>query len=171
MIKICPHCGDEIPAVLYEAHIEACETNPETSSSGALLERESEPELPNVSSSLPDPNALVGGGEELFGDMSFPTPPLEEVQAEEQESDEQSDQQRDDDEFTRLVGQLDIDPSIIDVNVTTLDDLELNRRFTEVKQELLNRKEMIDAKTQTGRDLHSQRAAYLIELRKRGLSD
>jgi hypothetical protein len=76
-----------------------------------------------------------------------------------------------DDEFAKLVGQLDVTPAIVDVNVTTLDDLELNRRFTTVNQSLLERAEMINPTTQTGRDLHSERAAYLIELRKRGLAD
>lgn len=160
MVKTCPHCGDGIPDVLYEAHVEACETNPETSSTGSLLEREVAPDSSNVSSPLPNPDDLAGG-EPLFAGMSFPADDDEAV----------TDEDPLEDEFDKIVGQLDINPQIVDVNVTTLDDLELNRRFTAVKQELLDRKEMIEAKTQTGRDLHSQRAAYLIELRKRGLSD
>lgn len=77
-----------------------------------------------------------------------------------------------DDEFSRLVGMLDlsdIGPMIPDVVVTILDDAELSKRYNETRDELIKRGEMIKCTTQTGRDLHSQRAAYIIELRKRGL--
>jgi len=166
MIKTCPHCGDGIPAVLFDAHVEACEHTED----GSLMVREpdEQPLHPsNAGSPLPNPDDLVGGGDDMFADLTF--------QADENEDDpldvDEGPDPEVDDEFEKLVGQLDINPSIVDVNVRTLDDIELNSRFNAVKQELLNRKEMINPTTETGRDLHSQRGAYLIELRRRGLID
>lgn len=50
-----------------------------------------------------------------------------------------------------------------------LDDAELASRFNRATQDLLERGEALSASTETGRDLHSQRSAYLYEMRKRGL--
>ena len=73
-------------------------------------------------------------------------------------------------EFFSLMEQLDVDPrTMVDVNVRLLNDAELSSRFSQVRQELMERGEMLNPTTQTGRDLHSERCAYLLELRRRGL--
>ncbi len=51
--------------------------------------------------------------------------------------------------------------------VSTLDAASLLRRFAQVELTLRERGEMMEATTDTGRELHSARAAMLIELRKR----
>lgn len=53
------------------------------------------------------------------------------------------------------------------VSVALLDELELSKRFNEVRNELLQRGEMITPTTERGRELHSLRSAYLVEMRKR----
>lgn len=77
-----------------------------------------------------------------------------------------------DDEFAKLTASIDMgdmpDPSDT-VNVALLDDAELNKRFTLCREELMNRSEMLKPSTDRGRELHSERAAYLIELKKRGM--
>lgn len=55
------------------------------------------------------------------------------------------------------------------VSVSLLDEQELIKRFKEVEQELLEMGEMLHPKSVKARDLHSTRAAYLIELKKRGM--
>lgn len=54
-------------------------------------------------------------------------------------------------------------------NVQLLDELELSTRFHAVTQELLARGEALDPTTDTGRDLHSTRSAYLVEMKRRGM--
>lgn len=53
--------------------------------------------------------------------------------------------------------------------VSLLDDAELASRFNRVNQQLLDRSEALKATTETGRDLHSERSAYIYEMRRRGL--
>lgn len=55
------------------------------------------------------------------------------------------------------------------VNVCLLDEPELNKRYTMTREELLSIGEMLNPATQRGRDLHSERAAYLIEMKRRGM--
>ncbi len=75
-----------------------------------------------------------------------------------------------DDAFFSIVEGLDFDARmIVDVNVTLLSDIELMTRYGACREELLERREMQNPRTETGRELHSQRAAYIIELRKRRL--
>lgn len=59
------------------------------------------------------------------------------------------------------------DPSIL--RVDELDDLELVRRAETVRQALLASGQMMEADTPTGRALHSQRVALIVELHRRGL--
>ena len=153
-IKPCPHCGDFIPDVLFDAHVASCTDNEDSETEGALLVQRP----PEDHDPIPEPDAT---DVDPFDIADIAGAPPEGTQF---ESDV-------DDEFMKLVGQLDLNPAVNEVNVALLSDLDLSKRFSEVKQELLARGEMIDPKTQTGRDLHSERAAYLIELRKRGLAD
>lgn len=55
-------------------------------------------------------------------------------------------------------------------DVSLLNEVELSSRYNKCKQDLLERGEMIDPKTDTGRELHSQRTAYLLEMRRRGMA-
>ena len=55
------------------------------------------------------------------------------------------------------------------VPVSTLTDVQLVEKYNGVKEELLQRGEALAQKSQTGRDLQSERTAYLIEMRRRGL--
>lgn len=73
------------------------------------------------------------------------------------------------DRFKELMEGLDLEPPSGAVSVSVLNDLELSSRFNAVKQELLQRGEMVNPTTQAGRDLHSERAAFIIELRRRGM--
>ena len=52
-------------------------------------------------------------------------------------------------------------------SVTMLTDLALLDRYQEITAQLFARKEARFPKTQEARDLHSERAALLIEIRKR----
>lgn len=72
-----------------------------------------------------------------------------------------------DDIFAGMMADLDLQEPTDIVNVALLDEVELSKRFNAVKQQLLERGEMLKPKTQEGRDLHSERAAYLLELRRR----
>lgn len=153
----CPKCGMELPEMLLAAHIEGCdeehpETPEETESIGDVMKKEEDvsvfPEIPLNIDNLGTMEEREGTGG--VADMSV------------------------DDEFARLVKSLDlsdIGPMIPDVVVTTLNDAELSSRYNEVREQLMDMGEMINCSTQTGRDLHSQRAAYIIELRRRGLLD
>lgn len=69
--------------------------------------------------------------------------------------------------FAGLMAGLDLQEPVDTVNVALLDEVELSKRYNAVKQSLLERGEMLNPKTQEGRDLHSERAAYLLELRRR----
>jgi hypothetical protein len=53
------------------------------------------------------------------------------------------------------------------ISVRDLSDAELSSRFSDVRQELLDRGEMHEQTTDKGRALQSLRAAYLIEIRRR----
>lgn len=143
----CPNCGMELPEALLGAHVAGCDEEPQ-STVRSLPDDDMFPELdaPMDLDPLGTMDEREGSGG--VGEISI------------------------DSEFEKLVGMLDlsdIGPMIPDVNVTLLDDAELSRRFNETREELMSRGEMINCSTQTGRDLHSQRAAYIIELRKRGL--
>lgn len=76
-----------------------------------------------------------------------------------------------DDAFRALMQDVDIPIPTDVVNVSLLDEAELNKRFTFCKQELYEMGEMLRPKTERGRELHSERAAYLVEMRRRGMVD
>lgn len=191
LVKPCPYCNDDIPDVLYEAHMAGCDDNPNTESHGAVLMRPADdaredgddPEAresdtsTELTQSLSDFKRAIEAAEAESGStQDHRTRPgvdpfdidIKDVAGAPPEGTKFESEV--DDEFMKLVGQLDIDEGIVDVNVALLDDMELSKRFSEVKQALLGRGEMVDPKTQTGRDLHSERGAYLIELRRRGLA-
>lgn len=52
-------------------------------------------------------------------------------------------------------------------NVRELSPKDLLARFAAVERKLREMAELMVPRTQEGRDLHSQRAAYLVELRRR----
>ena len=52
-------------------------------------------------------------------------------------------------------------------SVSVLDDAMLLKRYRDLTEELKDRKEALRPTTQVGRDLHSQRAAMLVELKRR----
>ena len=54
-------------------------------------------------------------------------------------------------------------------DVTTLDTANLLRRFHGVERDLREKKELLHPRTPAGREHHSRRSAYLIELRRRGI--
>lgn len=152
----CPKCQMELPEMLLAAHIEACdEEHPETVEQndppgGEMTGQEDTDLFPEVT---PFDIDILGTMDEREGSGGVADPDVDE-------------------EFQRLVGSLDlsdIGPMIPDVVVTTLDDAELSSRYNETREKLMEMGEMINCSTQTGRDLHSQRAAYIIELRRRGL--
>lgn len=72
-------------------------------------------------------------------------------------------------DFSEMEAQLeDIQlPEVMSVGV--LDDMALLTRFRDLTEELKDRKEAMNPKTQTGRDLHSERNACYVELKKRKL--
>lgn len=152
----CPKCGMELPEVLLTAHVDACD--------------EVSDEPIDDTQPLGSIRDFIAENREALEDD--PVDMFPEIIAEEREESGGVAEASVDDEFQRLVGMLDlseIGPMIPDVNVTLLDDAELSRRFNETREELMARGEMINCTTQIGRDLHSMRAAYIIELRKRGL--
>lgn len=67
-----------------------------------------------------------------------------------------------------MIEALGIEAPSTEVNVSLLSEPELSKRLTHVTQDLLNRGEVLKPTTETGRDLHSERSAYILELRKRG---
>jgi hypothetical protein len=75
-----------------------------------------------------------------------------------------------DDEFKRLMEGLELEAPINVEDVSLLTEVELSSRFNKVRQDLLARGEMIDPKTDTGREMHSQRTAYMLEMRRRGMA-
>ena len=63
---------------------------------------------------------------------------------------------------------LDFDPEIEEVvSVQTLSTEEIAKRLSEIKSRLLDLGEALHQHTQEARDLHSERAALLIEYAKR----
>lgn len=55
------------------------------------------------------------------------------------------------------------------INVSALSDLDLSTRYNDAREELLASAEMLEARTERGRELHSVRAACLVEMTKRGM--
>lgn len=75
----------------------------------------------------------------------------------------------DDFDFSDMEAQLG-DIEVIPIfTITVLDDAALLKKYRDLTEELKNRKEAIHTRSETGRDLHSERAACLLELRKRRL--
>lgn len=82
----------------------------------------------------------------------------------------------DDDEFARMMEGVDLAEPTDVVDVTTLDDKTLLDRFADVRDRLKEGGMFSDLQslgsrsgTEEERALHSERAALLVELRKRGL--
>lgn len=82
----------------------------------------------------------------------------------------------DDDEFAKMMEGLDLAEPTDVLDVTALTNLELVDRYADVVNRLKESGMFSDlqslggrAGTQEERDLHSERAALLVELRKRGL--
>lgn len=74
-----------------------------------------------------------------------------------------------DDLFTRLEAELG-EQDVNDVlDVTTLDTHDLMTRFHAIERELRDLQELHFPRTREGRDLHSKRAAFQLELRNRHL--
>jgi hypothetical protein len=73
------------------------------------------------------------------------------------------------DVLRRMIDDLDLPAPDPETNVQLLNEVQLLNRFTEVTQELLQMGETISPKSQKGRDLHSTRSAYLIEMKRRRL--
>lgn len=76
------------------------------------------------------------------------------------------------DPFDDIVAGLDFDTVEDDIlRVDQLDDLNLAVKHKEVRKALMDSGEMLDPKTDTGRELHSQRVALIVEMRRRNLLD
>lgn len=82
-----------------------------------------------------------------------------------------------DDDLTALMAQLDdlAEPDDV-VDFTKLSDVQVSERFNEVRDRLLQLDQMHSdtglskvESTPEGRDLHSERAALLVEMSKRGM--
>ena len=73
------------------------------------------------------------------------------------------------DEFNALVEGLDLTVPTDVEEVALLSEVELSSRFNKVRQDLLARGEMMDPKTDTGREMHSKRMAYMLEMQRRGM--
>lgn len=76
-----------------------------------------------------------------------------------------------DDVIARLEAEFtgaEIDTSDVE-DVTKLEGGALLRQFAETERELRGLSEMMHPHTDEGRALHSKRAAYLIEMRRRGM--
>jgi hypothetical protein len=72
-----------------------------------------------------------------------------------------------DDLMARLEAEMgEVDTSDVE-DVTRLEKGELLRRHARVERELRAMGELLQPRTDAGRALHSQRAAHLIELRRR----
>lgn len=81
-----------------------------------------------------------------------------------------------DEMFAQLLGQmesLDLGERAVQnmgiVVVSSLSDIELVEKYNSTKRELYDREELLEARTEIGRDLHSIYHACLLELKKRGL--
>lgn len=66
-------------------------------------------------------------------------------------------------QFAALVDGLDLDPTPQPIDVSGLTDLELGALYHKVRQELLDRGELMHPTTEHGRELHGLRGALLIE--------
>lgn len=71
------------------------------------------------------------------------------------------------DEFDDIIGDLEFDPPPSIIPVSTLNEFQLSDRLNDLKEELLQRGEALHPTTQTGRDLHSERTAILVEINRR----
>jgi hypothetical protein len=71
------------------------------------------------------------------------------------------------DDIARMVEQLDISRHLDEVHA--LNNHDLVRRYNSVKEELKARRELVEARTDEGRDLHSEHTALLHELHERHL--
>ncbi len=69
----------------------------------------------------------------------------------------------------KLIDGLGIEVHESHVTVSTLTDRELISRFGKVTETLLQRGEVLHPTTETGKDLHSERDAYMVELHRRKL--
>ena len=86
-----------------------------------------------------------------------------------------------DEEFMAMMenafGEDDLEPPDEAIDITALNDLQLSDLFNQTRDKLLDMGEMMadsemadpDASTPEGRELHSVRAACLVELSKRGM--
>lgn len=75
-----------------------------------------------------------------------------------------------DETFRQMTEDLHLDPTQIAATVvSTLSNLELLKKFNEVRDEAMDRGELVYPTTDTGKDLQTQYHAYLLECRKRGL--
>lgn len=73
----------------------------------------------------------------------------------------------DDDLFAQLESEFG-DVEVADVeDVTALDPAVLLRQYHRVERDLTRMGELLIARTETGREYHSRRSAYLFELRRR----
>lgn len=75
----------------------------------------------------------------------------------------------DESSFDAIIAGLDMEIPDSVVSVKEMADYELTMRLEAIRRRLLNEGGMIDPQTQTQRDLHSERAALLIEARLRNL--
>ena len=71
------------------------------------------------------------------------------------------------DRLREMVDALGLEPDTSITSVAVLTDPELSLRFSRVTQELLERGEALEPRTETGRDLHRELDAYRYELAKR----
>lgn len=73
--------------------------------------------------------------------------------------------------FRRLTEDLDVDVELVGlVVVSSLTDFELVEKFNHARRELHARGEIRTPTTATGRDIHSEYHACLLEMKKRGLA-
>jgi hypothetical protein len=154
--KKCPGCGMDLPEALYASHVEMC-TEDDVQEVVHEMAGESLDDLFNMIPSGEDDN------DDMFGDV---------LDRDDEGGGGLAEPPSIDDEFQKLVGMLDMEQfgeGMPEVSVAVLNDAELSSRYNEVREELMKRGEMINPTTQIGRDLHSQRGAYIIELRRRGL--
>jgi len=75
--------------------------------------------------------------------------------------------------FAQMTDDLNLDTSDIEklgaVTVSSLSDFELSQKFNEAKRELYKRGELMNPKTDTGKDLHAVYHGCLLEMKHRGL--
>lgn len=73
------------------------------------------------------------------------------------------------DMFAQFEAQFD-EPDLEDaIDLSKLTDLEISTMFSDVRRDLLASEQMMNPTTERGRELHSQRAALLIEMSRRGM--